>query len=114
MIKLQAGFDDICRAITEVKNGFTFYSPLAEKIIKDIEKYKTEQQDILDTVDKHIIFYLNKHFTHAEISKKIGKSESTIEKRKRKMKSIFGLEEDSDANLLSHAKDIGFLDGFRE
>lgn len=114
LLKLQEGFDSICQAIQDVREGGTFYSSVSAKIINDLEKHKKDYRDILDKTDRKILYYLSLHYTQVEISHKINKSLSTVEKRKKKIKTALGLEDESDAELLIRARRLGYLNTFKE
>lgn len=64
---------------------------------------------VLDDKDKKILYHLSIGTKTKDLEKHIKLSPSSIENRKRQLKSIFGIENRNDLALIEAAKEKGFL-----
>ncbi len=63
----------------------------------------------IDKTDQAILYYISKGKTTKNLKDVVNLSISTIEKRKRRIKILFGVEKESDFALIEEAKNRGFL-----
>ncbi|WP_228235805.1 histidine kinase [Allomuricauda sp. M10] len=75
-------------------------SAIRRKMANDIE---------LDEKDKQILFHLSKGTKNKDLEKYIRLSPSSIENRKRHLKTLFGTENENDLALILAAKNRGFI-----
>ena len=75
-------------------------SAIRKKMANDIE---------LDEKDKQILFLLAKGTKTKDLEKHVRLSPSSIENRKRHLKSLFGTENENDMALIIAAKNRGFI-----
>ncbi len=105
MIKSDIDPKTLEEAIKSVVKGQPYYSSKALSAIR-----KKMSNDItLDENDKKILFYLAKGTRTKDLENYVELSASSIENRKRHLKSIFGTEKENDLALILAAKDKGFI-----
>lgn len=75
-------------------------SAIRKKMANDIE---------LDEKDKQILYHLSKGTKNKDLEKFIRLSPSSIENRKRHLKTLFGTENENDLALILAAKNRGFI-----
>ncbi|MEC7263286.1 MAG: histidine kinase [Bacteroidota bacterium] len=75
-------------------------SAIRRKMANDIE---------LDEKDKQILFHLSKGTKNKDLEKYVRLSPSSIENRKRHLKTLFGTENENDLALILAAKNRGFI-----
>lgn len=75
-------------------------SAIRRKMANDIE---------LDEKDKQILYHLSKGTKNKDLEKHIRLSPSSIENRKRHLKTLFGTENENDMALIIAAKNRGFI-----
>lgn len=75
-------------------------SAIRKKMSNDIE---------LDEKDRQILYHLSKGTKNKDLEKYIRLSPSSIENRKRHLKSLFGTENENDLALILAAKSRGFI-----
>ena len=63
----------------------------------------------LDSNDKKILYYIAKGNKTKDLEKYVQLSASSIENRKRYLKSLFGTEKGNDLALILAAKEKGFI-----
>lgn len=75
-------------------------SAIRKKMSNDIE---------LDEKDRQILYHLSKGTKNKDLEKHIRLSPSSIENRKRHLKSLFGTENENDMALIVAARNRGFI-----
>lgn len=105
MIKSDIDPKTLEEAIKTVVKNPPFYSSKALNAIR-----KKMANDIsLDENDKKILYHLAKGTKTKDLEKFIELSSSSIENRKRHLKSLFGTEKENDLALILAAKNRGFI-----
>lgn len=92
-------------AVNTVIQNERYYS---ESVNKLLEANNFDDLHI-DSLDRKILYYLSIGERMKNLPKYIPLSMATIERRKRNLKSLFDLMEDSDRKLLEVAKEKGFV-----
>lgn len=94
--------DELIEAFAQVINGTTFYS-------KTVSNYMSRRYSgiVLEDIDVRIILLLAKGVKNKNLSKYIPLSESSIEKRKYKIKRL--LEVKDDEELINEARNKGYI-----
>lgn len=92
-------------SISEIMSSPPCYSPS----IKDKIRSKNYSSILLDEKDCEILNLLNKGVLTKNLHSTIPITQRAIEKRKRKIKILFGVEHKSDIGLIEEAKKRGFL-----
>ena len=107
LIKLEVGPKELKNSVIEILNTPPCYSPS----IKEKIRSKINSNIFLDDKDKLILHCLNKGdlTKNLHINDGINLTQRAIEKRKRKIKILFGVENKSDIGLIEEAKKRGFL-----
>ncbi len=85
--------------------GDTYYSERTNKLI---EKGRNEQL-FLDSSDQKILHLLSKGFLMKEMPKHVPLHMATIERRKKRLKVMFGIPEGNTKDLLEIAKTKGYI-----
>lgn len=80
----------------------------SSKALSAIRKKMANDID-LDEKDKQILYHLSKGTKNKDLEKHIRLSPSSIENRKRHLKSLFGTENENDMALIIAAKNRGFI-----
>lgn len=70
---------------------------------------KMSSDIVLDEQDQKILYYLSKGTNTRDIAPLIAAANTTVETRKRQLKSIFGVKNGNDLALIEEAKKRGFL-----
>src|SRR5690554_86590 len=92
-------------AIKEVLDDSYYYS---RKISKWLNAF--DHNDIvLDKWDRHLLYELSQHVKMKDLPNKLPLSLAAIEKRKRRIKSLFEVEQGDDYLLLLKARKYGFI-----
>jgi two-component system response regulator NreC len=101
--KSDCNVEELSNAFTKVLNGTTYHS-------KTIQNYLTrrEQGVTLEDIDLSIITLLAKGVKNKHLSKYIPLTDSTIEKRKHKIKKLLKVDGD-DNELITVAKSQGYI-----
>jgi len=92
-------------AIKTVIQNPPYYS---SKALSAIRKKMSNDLDI-DEKDRQILYHLSKGTKTKDLEKFIRLSPSSIENRKRHMKTLFGTENENDLALILAAKNRGFI-----
>lgn len=92
-------------AINAVIKNETYYS---EKINRLLEPFHINEVHV-DSLDRKILYYLSIGEKMKNLPLYLPMSMATIERRKKNLKIIFGLEDESDRKLLTVAREKGFL-----
>ncbi len=64
---------------------------------------------VVDDLDKKILYYLSIGTRTKDIAPKISSATTTVESRKRQLKSLFGIESGNDISLVEEARKKGFI-----
>ncbi|UJH67570.1 histidine kinase [Allomuricauda sp. SCSIO 65647] len=92
-------------AIKTIIDGTPYYSA---KVLSAIRK-KMSNDIILDEKDKKILYHLSIGTKTKDLENHVQLSSSSIENRKRHLKSLFGTENKNDLALILEAKKRGFI-----
>lgn len=92
-------------SISEILNNPPCYSPTIKSKIRTKLKSKLE----IDDIDQSILYNISKGIITKNIGGVINLSNSAVEKRKRRIKALFEIENESDFSLIEEAKKRGFL-----
>jgi DNA-binding NarL/FixJ family response regulator len=105
IIKGDATGDVILDAFHDVIDGKTYYSATVSDSIKDL----LIREDFLDSINRQILVLLAQGFKNKTIASQLGLSDSTVEKRKSKIKDFFFIKKITDEELIIEAKKQGFI-----
>lgn len=105
LIKSDVGSLDLKRAFWDVLADKVIYS---DTVLKLMRKQVTNDFS-LDQIDRQILHQLSLGVQTKKLPQVIPLSLPAIEKRKRNLKDLFGLNKGSDLILLRKAKQMGFL-----
>ena len=64
---------------------------------------------VLDELDKKILYYISIGTRTKDIAPLISSATTTVESRKRQLKTLFGIENGNDINLIEEARKKGFI-----
>lgn len=96
---------ELASAFQAVVNNPPFYSTTVTSFLR-----KTHASEIeIDDIDRKILYLLSQGIKTKSLTKHLGVSTSSIEKRKKSLKEVFSVEDGQDETLLSEAKKMGFL-----
>ena len=104
LIKNDVGPEEIIEAIKRVITDPPYYS---KTVIKQLRKFILNDI-VLDELDRHLLYELSIGTKMKDIPKVIPLSIAAIERRKRHLKDIFGVDKD-DRELILKAKNKGFI-----
>jgi len=104
MIKTDITSKTLLQAFNSVMNNNLYYSTR----VKRLNVLTLENEELLDDIDKKIIFHLSKGVTTKNLPNFIDLKLSMIEKRKSAIKQIFNVS-GGDAELLLEAEKRGFI-----
>jgi DNA-binding NarL/FixJ family response regulator len=105
IIKSDATGEVLLDAFHDIINGKTYYSTTVTENMKDL----LIREDYLDSINRQIIVLLAQGFKNKTIASQLGLSDSTVEKRKSKIKDFFLTNKSSDEELIIEAKKQGFI-----
>jgi DNA-binding NarL/FixJ family response regulator len=105
IIKSDATVDVLLDAFHEVIDGKTYYSHTVTDNMKDL----LTREDYLDNTNRQIIVLIAQGFKNKTIATQLGLSESTVEKRKSKIKDFFLTNKSTDEELIFEVKKQGFI-----
>lgn len=105
LIKNDITKEALILAIVEVMTSPPSYS----RSILSITKRPLGPRQSIDKVDQNILYHISKGLNTKEISNTVFLSISTIEKRKKRIKELFEIEQKSDLGLIDEGKKRGFL-----
>ena len=105
MVKTDIDPKSLEQAVKTVTTQPPYYS---SKALMAIRK-KMANDIILDENDKKILYHLSVGTKTKDLTKHIDLSSSSIENRKRYLKSLFGTEKENDLALILAAKNRGFI-----
>lgn len=105
LIKSEVTPNELKEAVQAVLNDKIYYS-------KTIENYFSSPSLIHNTLDDYdirILYYLSKGTKTKDLVNNVPLSLGAIEKRKRRIKEVFGINNGGDKELLDKAREYGFL-----
>ncbi|MES2864171.1 MAG: response regulator transcription factor [Bacteroidota bacterium] len=105
IIKSDATGDVLLDAFHDIIDGKTYYSTTVSESMKDL----LAREDYLDSINRQIIVLLAQGFKNKTIASQLGLSDSSVEKRKSKIKDFFLINKSSDEELILEAKKLGFI-----
>lgn len=105
IIKSDATGEILLDAFHDVIDGKTYYSTTVTESMKDL----LVREDFLDSINRQIIVLLAQGFKNKTIALQLGLSDSTVEKRKSKIKDFFLTNKITDEELIIEAKKQGFI-----
>ncbi|NRA92309.1 MAG: response regulator transcription factor [Psychroserpens sp.] len=97
--------DGCSKALIDVLRGVPSYS---ESILKQI-RLKLSSKIRLSTKEKILLFELDKGVGTKELSKILHLSVGAVEKRKRNLRDLFGIDVSEDKKLLEAVREKGFI-----
>ncbi|OWW23531.1 hypothetical protein B4Q04_20250 [Zobellia sp. OII3] len=105
LIKSEIDERTLVTAVSNVLIGRTYYSNIINKLLSN-----TNFKDIhIDTWSKKILQYLSKGLKTKDLPKHIPLSIASIERRKRELKSLLGVPNGGNMELLESARNKGFI-----
>lgn len=105
LIKGESSFSDLVDSIKKSSNNHSFYSDSVSKVLTQA----INEKDSIDDLDREILHYLTQGVMTKDLPNHIPLSISAIEKRKRKLSSIFELDKVSNFHLLNEGKKRGLI-----
>lgn len=93
------------RAIREVLNDSFYYSRSVSRWLNRMRNSDV----VIDKWDRQLLYELSQNVKMKDLPSKLPLSLSTIEKRKKRIKSLFDVEEGDDHQLLLYARKFGFV-----
>lgn len=105
LVKSDIETEEIVAAIASVIKGTPYYS---ESIINLMRKHMSGDY-ILDKKDRQLLHELSKGTKMKDLPEILYLSMTAIERRKRKLKEIFGIKSQDDKELLLMAEEKGFI-----
>jgi DNA-binding NarL/FixJ family response regulator len=89
----------------KVISGSLYYSQTVNEMLS---KQFTNNL-VLDNIDRSILFHISKGIQTKDLTSIVNLSLPAIEKRKRNIKEVIGVEQGGDMVLVDKAKELGFL-----
>ena len=105
IIKSDATGEVLLDAFHDIIEGKTYYSSTVTENMKDL----LIREDYLDSINRQIIVLLAQGFKNKTIASQLGLSDSTVEKRKSRIKDFFLNNKSTDEELIIEAKKQGFI-----
>lgn len=105
LIKSDVTPKEFFTAFEKILAGDLYFS----QTVNEFSRKHISQDFRIDAMDRKILFYLSKGVKTKDLSDIVSLSLAAIEKRKRNMREIFGIEEGGDLVLIDKAKELGFL-----
>jgi DNA-binding NarL/FixJ family response regulator len=105
MVKSEIDEKSLIAMVQTVISNPPYYSAGALSAIRR----KMANDVILDEQDKKILYYLSIGTRTKDIGQLISAANTTVESRKRQLKTLFGIENGNDLSLVEEAKKRGFL-----
>lgn len=105
LIKTEGTGEILKRAVSEILYGGSYYGKSVLQIMKS--PFKTNL--VLDEWDRKLLYELGRGTKTTQIPEILPLSLSTVARRKRRLKEIFGIEGLADRELLKRAREMGFL-----
>jgi two-component system response regulator NreC len=95
---------ELIAAFYKIMNHPPYYSATVAKCVKAAKTY-----EVLDTIDRAILYHMSAGVKTKDLIRYVALSLPGVEKRKRALKHIFGIDGGSDEELIKRAKEEGFL-----
>jgi DNA-binding NarL/FixJ family response regulator len=105
VIKSDLTSRELASAFQAVINNPPFYSTTVTKYLKTALDSEIE----IDDIDRKILYLLSQGIRTKSLTKHLGVSTSSIEKRKKNLKELFCITDSQDETLLNEARKKGFL-----
>lgn len=105
IIKSELLPEDLKGAILKVLDNDTYYSKTPKQVLRN----NTVSQFTLDKIDRQLLYEISMGTRISDMPEKIPLSLSAIERRKKKLKEIFNIQQGDDKKLLAVAREKGFL-----
>lgn len=91
--------------VETIKNNPPYYTASALSAIRR----RMASNIVIDDQDQKILYHLSRGVNTRDIAPLIASANTTVEARKRQLKSIFGIKNGNDLALIEEAKKRGFL-----
>lgn len=105
LVKGDIDFNDIIESIKDTLNNQISYSQTALAFLRN----KVSSPVVLCEYDIQILYEISNGARMKDLVKLIPLSKAAIEKRKRKIKLLFNIDDDSDRKLILAAREKGFI-----
>ncbi|MEN8185522.1 MAG: response regulator transcription factor [Bacteroidota bacterium] len=105
LIKNDINLAELVKAINSILGDIPYYSKSVLRFVRS----QVASEDKLDKQDRIILHEISNGAKMKELPDIVGLSIASIEKRKRRLKDIFGVLGDSDRELIQIAKEKGFI-----
>lgn len=105
LVKDDITSEEFSIAFNAVVNNPPYYSSTVTKFFRN----RAIRENLLDEVNRKILFYIAKGVKTKNLVKHIDLSLSAIQKRKMQIKDLFELENANDEQLIHEAKKRGFI-----
>lgn len=105
MVKSEVDQRTLQQMVTTVMDKPPYYTAAALQAIRR----KMANEDQIDERDKKILYQLSIGTKTKDISNVVAAATTTVENRKRQLKTIFGVENGNDFALIEEARKRGFL-----
>ena len=105
LIKSDLTSDEFIRAFEVILEKPPYYSHTVNNFLR----IQTKNSVVLDDIDRAILYHLSRGIRTKNLTEYISLSLAGIEKRKRQLKSTFGIERQDDEKLLQIAREQGFI-----
>lgn len=92
-------------AFEKILGGDLYYS----QTVNEFSRKFISQDFTIDDMDRKILYHLSRGVKTKDLAGIVNLSLAAIEKRKRNIREILGIEEGGDLVLIGKAKDIGFI-----
>ena len=105
LIKNEIEYKHLLEALVSVLTQASYYSHTILKLMR----LHFSNNIVLDYIDRQLLYQLSVGTKSKDLAKFIDLSKSGIERRKRRLKEIFDVENDDDRLLLIRAREQGFV-----
>ena len=105
VIKSDLTSRELASAFQAVINNPPFYSTTVTKYLRTALDSEIE----IDDIDRKILYLLSQGIKTKSLTKHLGISTSSVEKRKKSLKETFSITDSQDESLLNEARKKGFL-----
>jgi two-component system response regulator NreC len=105
LIKSDIDEDILITAVSSVLNNKTYYS----KKVKDLLSSDNFDDIYIDTYNRNILYHLSLGYKMKDLPKHIPLSLPTIERRKKELKTLLGVSQGGNMELLEVARRKGFI-----
>ena len=105
LVKSDVGSEDLKKSFQDVLDGKISYSDTVLKLMR--KEFVNDYA--LDQYDRQILYHISLGVQTKDLPEVIPLSLASIEKRKRVIKDLFGLDKEGDLILINRAKTLGFL-----